>query len=250
LTKKEPHAQYALSNPRAREVRLVRMKMFAGAVVTVVVGGLVVFGTIMLIRSQQIHQPLYRAQVRGTVQTANGSVPHAFLSLATYPDSLAGLHGPSGGPHPTWVSYGPSTNLWVPAHSLVTVTIHQYDSGESLNNPWFATVRGTVGGSFTLNGQRMNHIDPDHVAHTFTMRSIPSTHQTTLFVSVPLAPVADDAPALANGYPKPNVITFSFVTGSKGKYQWNCEYPCGSSYQGFGGPMSTLGYMSGTMTVG
>jgi hypothetical protein len=31
---------------------------------------------------------------------------------------------------------------------------------------------------------------------------------------------------------------------------WNCEYPCGSEYAGFGGAMSTQGYMDGTLTVG
>jgi hypothetical protein len=30
---------------------------------------------------------------------------------------------------------------------------------------------------------------------------------------------------------------------------WQCEYPCGTSYNGFGGPMSTNGYMNGTFTV-
>ena len=30
------------------------------------------------------------------------------LSLATYPDSLSGLHGKGGGPHPDWVTYGPT----------------------------------------------------------------------------------------------------------------------------------------------
>lgn len=228
----------------------MRWKVFAGALATVVVGGLVVFGTIMLMRSREIHDPLLKAQVHGTVTTSKGTMPHAFLSLDTYPDSMAGEHGPNGGPHPTWVSYGPSTNLWAPAHSMVTVTVHQYDSGDTLNNPWFATVRGTVGGVEIYNGRAVNHISWHLVGHTFTLRGIPSTAQTNLFVSVPLGLVPDSRKALSNGYPAPQVIKFSFMTGSPGKYQWNCEFPCGISYQGFGGPMSTLGYMSGTLTVG
>jgi hypothetical protein len=34
-----------------------------------------------------------------------------------------------------------------------------------------------------------------------------------------------------------------------GQYIWQCFDPCGSGFNGFGGPMSTKGYMSGTLTV-
>ena len=68
---------------------------------------------------------LLNATIKGTAQTPVGVLPHAFMELATYPDSLAGEHGPGGGSQPDWVSYGPTTNLSVPAHSLVTITIKQ-----------------------------------------------------------------------------------------------------------------------------
>lgn len=192
------------------------------------------------------------ARVVGTAQTAHGSVKHATLKLATYPDSLAGEHGASGGAHPGWVSYGPSTNLHVPAHSVVTVTIDQYDGGEKITNPWFAKVHGTVGGTMTVDGKTATGTDPDTVGHTFTIHAAPG-NQTPLFVSVPLPAVADDAPVNdATGYPtSPHVVVFSFVTGGPGEYVWNCEFPCGDGYYAkFGGPMATQGYMSGTLTVG
>jgi hypothetical protein len=231
----------------------VRTKLLVGAVVTVVVGAAVVVSAILILHATAINQPLVTAEVRGTANTSQGVLPHAFLDLSTWPDSMAGYHGSTGGAHPGWVTYGPSTNLQVPAHSLVTVTIHQYDSGEALLNPFFAKVRGTVGGRATLNGKSYSQIDYQHTAHTFTARGIPSATQPSLFINVPLPPVSDDAPAVVkvNGtmYPKPNVIVFSFVTGDPGRYAFNCEFPCGISYQGFGGPMSTLGYMAGTLTV-
>lgn len=226
----------------------MRGKLFAGAIAAVLIGALVVFGTVMVIRLQQSNQPLLRATVQGTASTSQGTLPHAFLKLSTYPDSLAGEHGANGGPHPDWVSYS-TTSLWVPAHSLVTITIDQYDSGEALLNPFFATVRGTEGEA-TLDGQPFTHIDPGAVAHTFTLRGIPGNNPQDLFVNVPLAPVPDTAKPRSNGYAQPRVITFSFVTGGPGKYQWNCEFPCGAFYRDFGGPMSTIGYMAGTMTVG
>lgn len=179
-----------------------------------------------------------------------GRAPHAFLHLSTYPDSLAGEHGKDGGAQPDWVSYGPTTTLKVPANSLVTVTIDQYDSGGSITNPWFAHAHGTVGGVETVNGKQVTKWDPEMIGHTFTLHAAP-TAQDPLFVSVPLPALPDDAqPAPGSAYAKPITVTFSFRTKGPGTYVWNCEYPCGDgTYARFGGPMSARGYMSGTLTV-
>jgi hypothetical protein len=217
---------------------------------TTLLGGAVVVGLVAIVFSGKgpNSQPL-TAQVNGTAVTSQGTLPHAFLHLATYPDSMAGEHGAKGGAHPDWVSYGPTTTLRAPAHSLVTVTIDQYDSGGSLYNPYFATVQGTVDGTATVDGNSVTKIDPDATGHTFTIHAAP-TNQDPLFVNVPLPAQADDAQnAPGSNYPKPITVTFSFITGGPGQYVWNCEYPCGTSYASFGGPMSTRGYMSGTFTV-
>lgn len=218
----------------------------------VAVGGgtaVVVLTGMVLHQSGPNFKPL-SAQVRGTAQTAQGTLPHAFLELATYPDSMAGEHGKSGGAHPDWVSYGPSANLRVPAHALVTITINQYDGGETITNPYFAKVHGTVDGTMTVNGKTETETDPDAVGHTFTIHAAP-TDQDPLYVSVPLPAVPDDAPtAPGSDYPAPIAVTFSFITNGPGTYTWNCEFPCGDEYYAkFGGPMSTRGYMSGTFTV-
>ncbi len=226
------------------------MRAWVGLAGTVLTGALAVTlaGTVMAHAASPPH--ILAATVEGTATTSKGTLPHAFLNLDTWPDSLAGPHGASGGKHPDWVSYGPSTNFSVPAHSLVTVTIKQYDSGEQLNNDFFGTVLGTVDGTATVDGQTVTHVDPTHIGHTFTIHGVNTATQDPLFVSIPLPAVSEDAPNLANGYPAPRVITFSFITGSKGSYVWNCEYPCGDGYYAkFGGPMATQGYMSGTLTV-
>ncbi len=221
-----------------------------GAAATVIGGAVVVAltGTILW-RGDAQASPL-TATVKGTAQTPQGVLPHAFLELATYPDSMAGEHGSDGGAHPDWVSYGPTSAFKVPAHALVTVTINQYDGGETITNPYFATVRGTVDGTMTVDGKSETQTDPDAVGHTFTIHAAPS-NQDPLFVSIPLPAVADDAPTAPNSdYPAPHVVTFSFITGGPGDYVWNCEFPCGDGYYAkFGGPMSTRGYMSGTLTV-
>ena len=221
-----------------------------GAVLTVLGGAAVVAATGIVLAWGSSPPAVLRATPGVTASTPVGSLPHVFLDLSTYPDSAEGVHGKGGGPHPDWVTYGPSSNLSVPAHSLVTITVKQYDSGGTITNPYFAKVYGTVDGTATVDGKTIRSIDPEKVGHTFTLHSLP-TNQDSLFVSVPLLATADDAPSAPNSdYAVPHVVTFSFVTGGRGEYVWNCEYPCGDGwYAKFGGPMSTLGYMSGTLTV-
>lgn len=228
----------------------MKIRRLAGSVLTVALGGAFVVGVGLLLQEHGSPAQGSTVQVRGTAQTSHGTVPHVFLNLSTYPDSMAGEHGSDGGAHPDWVSYGPSTDFTVPAHALVTVTIRQYDGGERITNPWFARVHGTVGGTETVDGKTVTAVDPRHIGHTFTLHAAP-TAQTHLFVSAPLPAVPDSAPIAKNSaYPKPHVVTFSFMTGGAGKYVWNCEFPCGDGYYAkFGGPMSTRGYMSGTLTV-
>jgi hypothetical protein len=227
----------------AKSVIGLALALGGGAAVVLIVG--------LILHSGGPNASALAATVRGTAQTADGNVPHAYLTLDTYPDSLAGEHGSDGGAHPDWVSYGPSTNLHVPAHALVTVTINQYDGGEHITNPYFAKVHGTVDNNMTVNGKVATEVNPDTVGHTFTIHAAP-TNQDPLYVSVPLPAVPDDAPVVkGSDYPAPNVVKFSFVTRGKGHYTWNCEFPCGDGfYAKFGGAMSTRGYMSGTLTVG
>ncbi len=188
----------------------------------------------------------------------------ANLSLGVYPDSYV-CHGPGGsrggGPHPEWVTYCPSTTIKVPAYSTVTVTIRQYDTGGSLHNDFFASVRGTVGSVAYLNGRPMRAGEPQNIGHTFTVQTPPDSKLTPLFVSVPLPGVSESAPnsehIAGHEYPRPNVIRFQFRTGTPGDYIWHCYVPCGEGLagegiggnDGFGGPMATTGYMSGTLTV-
>ncbi|MGA2014721.1 MAG: hypothetical protein ABSH51_29925 [Solirubrobacteraceae bacterium] len=183
------------------------------------------------------------------------------VELSVFPDSMA-CHGSGGGPHPDWVSYCPSTNLKLPAHSTVTFTVKQYDSATTLHNTFFDTVRGTVGGTMTVNGKTMSQVSPDAPGHTFTLQTPPDSNEPYLFVNVPLLGTGANANQSAvtvngNPYPAPNVIVFQIKTEGPGTYIWHCYVPCGTGLKGdgiggqdnFGGPMATTGYMSGTVTV-
>jgi hypothetical protein len=223
-----------------------------GAAATVVVGGALIAAIAFGVASAAPKQPVLQATPAGTIVVAGKTLPHYTLNLATYPDSLQGVHGASGGAHPDWVTYS-NNNLSAPPNSAVTVTVKQYDTGGTPNNTFFANVIGTVGGTETVNGKAITSIDPNNVGHTFTLRGIPENGQE-FFLNAPFPAQSSSAPNVVNigkgSYPKPIVVTFTFVTPANGVYQWNCEFPCGDSVAGFGGAMSTFGYMSGTLTVG
>jgi len=164
--------------------------------------------------------------------------------------------GPKLSPNPDWVSYlvqKPSgtwerSTIWsVPANSLVHVTIYQFDGDSGLRNPFLARPEGLVG-SPTLNGKPFGKIKPDNASHTF---AIPQ-----LGVLVPLEGVPDNAKnqcGFAPCDPKTmahNTIAFTFRTGKRGKYRWQCFVPCAAGFMfGFGGPMQTIGYMDGFINV-
>ena len=86
------------------------------------------------------------------------------------------------------------------------------------------------------------------MAHTF---AIPQ-----LGVLVPLEGVPDNAKNQCGFAPcdsktmAHNTIAFTFRTGKRGKYRWQCFVPCAAGFMyGFGGPMQTIGYMDGFINV-
>ncbi|MBU6148297.1 MAG: hypothetical protein KGP10_09035 [Actinomycetales bacterium] len=223
----------------------------------VVVGGIaVVVGVgVFAVASGSEPAPL-TATVTGTKQTAEGTLPHAELDLAVYPNSSASVPPPrTFSPiQADWLTgqpfYSPSTSIVVPANSVVTIHFSQYDSGGSLYNSFFAKVHGSLDGTMMVNGKPVDSLPLDKVAHTFTVHQYPEGGQPDFFLSVPLPMNPANAPTGADGYPTtPQKVSVTFRTGEPGSYVWNCEFPCGDMYQQFGGPMQTRGWMAGTFEV-
>ncbi|HKV83728.1 MAG TPA: hypothetical protein VJN88_04180 [Ktedonobacterales bacterium] len=243
------------------------MNKYLAAIIFVLIGGGAVVLTGAVLNKLAVYQQPQHAQANGTASGPSGTMKHVSVSLQAFPqgpDSLPQweaehnykLIRPSGVPvldaHQDWVTYGPSTNIVVPANSEVTMTITNYDSGGSLLNDFYANVRGTINNQITINGQTATRVAADNVSHTFTIHGDPSSQQPWLFVNVPLVKNNGDLVTAGadNGLVKdPIVETFSFYVGGPGHYVWQCEYPCGTYYNGFGGPMSTNGYMNGTFDV-
>jgi hypothetical protein len=156
------------------------------------------------------------------------------------------------GTHPSWVAYlvrhdgkWVSSTVWqVPAHSVVHVTLLEYDTQTGLRNPFMGMVRGTVGGVEYVNGQAVRFMNPNLPAHTF---SIPE-----LGLSVPLQGISQSTypGSIANPHNTHVTITFSFHTGGPQTVHWQCFVPCAAGYLfGQGGPMQTVGYMDGYLKI-
>jgi hypothetical protein len=165
--------------------------------------------------------------------------------------------GPKMSPgHPDWVGYlvlnkghwERSTVFSVPANSLVHITIYQFDGDSGLRNPFLSETEGTVGGTETIDGKAVNHINPEEASHTFVVPQ--------LGIFVPMPGVPEEAKNQCEYGPcdpstmAHHTVEFTIRTGKKGRYRWQCFVPCAAgTYLGFGGPMQTFGYMDGYLDV-
>ena len=142
-----------------------------------------------------------------------------------------------GGPSDNWPAYMATSPTALPANSLVTVTIRNFDIGDDTlpSGSPILQVKGTTDGVAYADGKSYKGLDAAHISHSFTIM------QLNLNVPIPGDPVGD-----ANNV----TVTFSFRTPAKaGTYTFQCYVPCGTGTAGFDGPMSTMGYMRGTVTV-
>jgi hypothetical protein len=168
----------------------------------------------------------------------------------------------STGGHPDWVSYyiqDPKSRQWVhttlfqvPAGATVNVTILGYDGCTPLRNPFWGRVSGTIGGTETIDGKTVRALDSWRtcsIGHTFSIPGIglnvPMGSPTTVAENNNLC---SQSPCTKG--PKAT-MKFSFVAPSTpGSFFWQCRVPCGGGFEtGFGGPMQTIGYMTGQMEV-
>ena len=185
------------------------------------------YGNGMMNGSQPYHGNMMGGYQQSPVQqgTPATSSTHLTMSIVTNQPGM----------QKDWPAFSPS-KLVVPANSLVTVTIRDYDLGDTAmpqNSP-FTTVHGTIGTMATADERAYSSLAPGKIAHTFT---IPQ-----LNVNVPL-------PGDATGGRDYNTVTFTFRTGAAGTYIFRCLDPCGTGPMGMMGPMMTQGYMIGTLTV-
>jgi len=155
------------------------------------------------------------------------------------------------GAQPAYFVQGPhglesSANITLPADTLIEVIIMNFDQGNAtLTSPEYANVTGTVNGTMTFyNNNAMNategasgivlqgeqtvsSLSANYISHTFTVPSIGLN-----------IPVAAESTEVAY-----------FTTGAPGTYTWLCESLCGAGQTGAAGAMSSVGWMTGFITV-
>ncbi|HEX6544271.1 MAG TPA: hypothetical protein VF040_21120 [Ktedonobacterales bacterium] len=141
-----------------------------------------------------------------------------------------------GGPGQDYAAYVPSTVLTAPAHSIVTVTIRNFDldAVPVPDDSPYTSVHGTIGGIAYADGQPYARLTRTGIAHTFTVPG--------LDLNVPI-------PGNVPGGKRYVIVTFSFRTGAAGLYSWRCFAPCGDEPDGEAGAMAEVGYMRGTLLV-
>lgn len=160
---------------------------------------------------------------------------------------------------PDWVSYfikSPTTGQWVhttlfrvPAGVTVHMTILGYDGCTPLRNQFFGKVTGTVGNVEYVDGKRtsvINSYSACDVGHTFSIPGIGlNAPMDTPSVT---ASLCGTSPCTSGPH---KTMQFTFVTPkTPGNYFWQCRVPCGGGFlDGFGGPMQTIGFMTGNMEV-
>jgi hypothetical protein len=207
----------------------------------------VVVGVVVVVALIAYYVTSWVTTLPPAVQAAevNGQSSITFQTVASYGHN----------PHPDWVTYlvkNPqgkwvhSTIVDLPAHSLVHVTIYNFDGDSGLRNPFWSKPRGIVG-PYMVNGKPVVQLTPGNASHTF---AVPD-----LGLSIPIKGVDDNAPNQCSVSPctmdeAHNTITFAFRTGKPGHYRWQCFVPCAAGWlNAFGGPMQTVGWMGGYLNV-
>lgn len=135
----------------------------------------------------------------------------------------------------------PATNIRLPEHTLIQLTIISYDTPTGGSTDQQGKVSGTVGGTvYLINGttamgtdvsqlwgRNVTSVPGSMLAHTF---SIPQ-----LGINIPVVGGAIE-------------VAYLYLNQA-GTFQWICLTPCGFGDDGMAGAMSAPGWMDGKVTV-
>jgi hypothetical protein len=221
------------------------MKLLGVAVFLAVTG--VLIGLYVSKLTRDAGSPSYSVPVQ-----TGGAHPVVDLTIQT----VAAV-GPQLSPgHPDFVSYliRDTAGKWrrdtvwrLPANATVHVTIYNFDGASGIRNAYLVRPQGVDGNVEVIDGKPADVINPQDTSHTFAVPQFG--------LIVPLPGVADNAKNQCGYAPcslsmAHRTITFTFHTGAKGHYRWQCFVPCAAGWiDGFGGPMQTIGYMDGFLNV-
>ncbi len=130
-------------------------------------------------------------------------------------------------------------NFTVPAHTVVHISITNYDDGVNVVDPAYAAVAGTFGGTEKVTNatgsETLSTIAVGEIAHTFTVLTMPGSSGggPALNAFVPAAPSVSS----------PVTVSFTTEFNTTGAITWECLAQCD------GTAMVTSGLMTGTISV-
>jgi hypothetical protein len=170
---------------------------------------------------------------------------------------------PATAADPAWPTYmfkNPQTGVWehttlftVPAGDRVNFTVYEFDGATPLRNPYWGKVTGTVGNVEYVNHKPvslLNSWEQTEVAHTF---AIPSLNVMVPLYATQASNLCPNSPCPTNDQKSNPYVLDQFSINAPtttGSYRWQCFIPCGLGFlDGNGGPMQTIGYMTGEMKV-
>lgn len=170
-----------------------------------------------------------------------------------------------------------SAVITLPAHTLITLTIVDYDTGATANigpsgtsnNSTYAQVIGTVGGveylyngtspyvNATLSGNASDNIIISH-GLGWAVSSLPWNNSMGgwevihTFTIVQNGAILLNIPTFGGNNPSGGAVTVAqFYLNTTGTFTWQCFVPCGEEnvLDGWGGAMATAGWMTGVVNV-
>ncbi|MEM0271703.1 MAG: hypothetical protein QW514_04060 [Thermoprotei archaeon] len=134
-----------------------------------------------------------------------------------------------------------AANIELPAHTLIVLTIIDYDSASPLPAQ-FAQVTGTVGNVvYLINNTNAGSGNPNLSAAVAVTNFNPNTDVAHTFTIPQLGVNIPSAPG--------SVEVAEFYINQTGTFTWHCMDPCGTGPTGWEGAMSTPGWMEGNITV-
>lgn len=134
-----------------------------------------------------------------------------------------------------------SANIPLPAHTLIKLTIVDYDSASPLPAE-FAKVSGTLGNVvYFLNGTEASGAANTTQGGTYVSEF---NNETQVAHTFTIPQLGINIPSPAN-----SIVVAEFYLNQTGVFLWHCMDPCGLDASGWAGAMDTPGWMAGNITV-
>ena len=137
-----------------------------------------------------------------------------------------------------------SSNITLPTHTRITVTITSYDMGNASVSSKYLTASGILNNEvLAINGTTAMGSNTSKSWST-NMTTFPASKVLHTFTILQGSNVIVNIPVMA-GYTE----IASFYINSTGNYIWQCEAACGTGSSGWGGAMDTPGWMMGSISA-